>query len=305
MSKQPKRLAPGAHIRIVAPAGRVHRDRLSTGIETLRQRGFAVSVGRHVWDQAGYLAGNDADRAADLEAALMDETVDAVIVARGGWGSMRTLTHLHHERVAQAPTKIVLGYSDITALHAYLSQLDWVSFHGPLAETDWRDGNGERALHVLSGGTGYLGDDPLEHLVDRGRWPEGTPAALVGGNLSVLTALLATPYLPTLEGGKVLYLEEVQEAPYRVDRMMTQLRLAGVLSRVRAVVFGEATRCTADPDLEGYTVRDVVLAQCAEAGVDLYWGLAAGHGPVKWTLPLGWPVLLDGGRMRLHRPAVS
>ncbi len=304
MSKQPRRLAPGSHIRVVAPAGRVDRDRLNLGIETLRQRGFTVSLGHHVWDRAGYLAGSDADRAADLEEALVDETVDAVILARGGWGSLRTLTCLHRERIADAPAKIVLGYSDITALHAYLSQLDWVSFHGPLAESDWRDQNGERALHVLSGGTGYLGDDPLEHLVDCGGWPEGAPATLIGGNLSVLTALLATPFLPPLERGRVLYLEEVQEAPYRIDRMMTQLRLAGVLSRVRAVVFGEATRCAADPDVEGYTARDVVLTQCAAAGVDLYWGLAAGHGPTKWTLPLGWPVVLDGGRVRLRQPAV-
>lgn len=303
-ANRPPRLVAGAHIRVVAPAGRVTKDRLELGIHTLRKRGYQVTLGEHIWDQDGYLAGCDQARAHDLEEALCDDAVDAVFLARGGWGTMRALALLSTTRISQARPKIVLGYSDITALHAYLNARGWVTFHGPVVEMDWDSKNGSTALAVVSGETGALGDAPMEHLVQTGSWRDGSMHRLVGGNLSVFCSMIGTSLLSPV-AGRVLFLEEVQEAPYRIDRMMTQLRLAGVLQSVNAVIFGEATRCVNNPEIENYSARDVVIAQCQAAAVDLFWGLPAGHGPEKLTIPLEYPLAIRQRRLFLTEPAVS
>ncbi len=301
--RRPKALGPRSRVRVVAPAGRVNRERLQEGLHGLEALGFQVSVGRHIWESAGYLAGTDEMRAEDLESALVDEDVDAVFLARGGWGTLRTLALVNPVRIGSAAPKVVLGYSDITALHAFLHQLGWVTFHGPVVEMDWSGENGQEVVRLVSGGVGQIGDTALEHLWVSRNFSGVITGPWVGGNLSVLCALLKTPFEVEVSG-KVLYLEEVQESPYRIDRMMTQLRLAGVLNRVRAVVFGEATRCQGDPEIENYSARDVVLEQCQRAGVDLFWGLPSGHGPKKLTVPLGLTLGIEDGFVRMGEPAV-
>lgn len=300
---RPSRLGPGGRIRLVAPAARVDAKRVRLGQASLEALGFQVSLAPHLYAGTAYLAGSDQERADDLEAALTDPDVDGVFLARGGWGTLRALEYVHRQRVAEARPKVVLGYSDITALHAYLNQLGWVTFHGPVAEMDWREPNGRDALRLVGGASGRLGDGPMEQLYAGECDPREPTAPLCGGNLAVLTALVGTPFFPPVEGA-VLYLEEVGEAPYRIDRMLTQMRLAGVLAKVRAVIFGEATRCTANPDPEGYTAKDVVLHHCREAHRTLWWGIAAGHGPRKVTLPLGWPVTIRDGWLCVDVEAV-
>lgn len=300
---RPSRLRPGSRIRFVAPAARVDPERVRLGRASLEAIGFRVTAGRHLYAGTAYLAGADRERAEDLEDALTDPEVDGVFLARGGWGTMRALPWVNRERVAASPSKVVLGYSDITALHAFLNQAGWVTFHGPVAEMDWREPNGQDALKLLAGARGRLGDGPMERLCEGADGSGEVTAPLYGGNLAVLSALVGTPFFPPLDGA-LLYLEEVDEAPYRIDRMLTQLRLAGVLARVRAVIFGEATRCTASPDREGYTAKDVVIAHCRQAERTLWWGIAAGHGARKVTLPLGWPVTVRDGWLSLEVEAV-
>lgn len=302
-ARRPPALRPGSRIRIVAPAGAVSRARLEESFLSLKSLGFVVSLGDHLWQRQGYLAGSDAMRAHDLELALTDDAIDGVFLARGGWGTMRSLALVDVQRVAGSRPKVVLGYSDITALHAFLERLGWVTFHGPMAEADWQTFNGQEALRILQGGSGLIGSTALEHLCQGSQPSAEICAPFVGGNLSVVCSLLKTPFEIAV-ADRVLYLEEVNEPPYRIDRMMTQLRLAGILNRARAVVFGEATNCRADPELEDYSAKDVVVQQCQAAGVDLFWGLAAGHGPVKWTLPLSWPLTIENGWVRLEEPSV-
>lgn len=303
MFKRPKALLPGSHIRIVATAGRVDALRLAEGMRTIRERGFEVSVGTHVMDQWGYLAGHDEDRAQDLVDALLDDAVDAVFLARGGWGSSRLLPHLDRVDFSRGSAKIIIGYSDITALHLYFQRrCEWVTFHGPVVEMDWSRENGDDAFKMLAGGVGVLGDGPLEPLT------RGTPESLeavpwTGGNLSLVAESLGTPYAVNAEN-KVLYLEEVAEPIYRIDRMMTHLWLSGELSRSRGVVFGEATRCEAPEAISEYTALHVVTDICHRAGVALWWGLPAGHGPRKVTLPLGIPLAIRDHRVVLETEAV-
>jgi len=303
-SRRPRALTRGSRIRVVAPAGRVSRERLEQGVLGLQGLGFEVSLAEHIWHTAGYLAGTDEMRARDLEEALVDESVDAVFLARGGWGTLRALPLLDAERIARATPKVVLGYSDITALHGFLNGLGWVTFHGPVVEMDWTSENGIEALRIVGGGSGFIGDSPMEHLWQSEDFSGPLTTPWVGGNLSVFCASLKTPFEVDVRD-KVLYLEEVQEPPYRIDRMMTQLRLAGVLSQACAIVFGEATRCQGDPELADYGPRDVVMEQCRRAGVDLFWGLPAGHGVKKLTVPMGWPLSIEDGWVRLTEAAVG
>ncbi len=304
MFKRPKALQRGSHIRIVATAGRIDAARLAEGIRTIRERGFEVTVGEHIMDQWGYLAGHDEDRAQDLVAALLDETVDAVFLARGGWGSSRLLPHLDRVDFSDRAPKILIGYSDITALHLYFQRrYQWVTFHGPVVEMDWSRENGNEAFDILVGGTRILGDAPLEPLTRE--TPESLEAIpWTGGNLSLVAQSLGTPYAVDARE-KILYLEEVSEPIYRIDRMMTHLWLSGQLAQARGVVFGEATRCEAPENMPEYTALRVVTDICQRAGVALWWGLPAGHGPRKVTLPLGVPLAIEDHRVVMMSPAVD
>lgn len=297
--KKPKRLQPGGHVRVVAPAARVNREKIEGGVRSLAQLGYQVTLGAHVFDENGYLAGQDDDRAADLMEALTDPSVDAVIAARGGYGTMRLLPLLDKSRLVQVEPKPVMGYSDITALHLYLQRLGWVTFHGPNIEGLWDQPNGQDALHILSGGCGTLGDGPMT------LWEPGDSVApeclWLGGNLSLLASLTGTPYAVPA-GSHVLYLEEVSEPPYRIDRSLTQLRLAGALDQVQAIVFGEATRC--DSQIPDYTVESIARGLAQQLGISLWSGFPSGHGPRRVTLPLGVPLAIRDGRVELSEPAV-
>ena len=304
MPKVPHALQEGSHIRIVATAGRVDPTRLDMGLRTLTARGYRVTLGEHVFHQWGYMAGQDQDRAQDLMDAILDDRVDAVFLARGGWGSMRTFPYLDRVDWNRMFPKILLGYSDITALHLYFQgRYDWVTFHGPIAEMDWSTQNGDDALRLLTGGYGPIGDTALEPM---NPWTpdhlENTP--WTGGNLSLVTGSLGTPYA-VQPRGKVLYLEEVNEPIYRIDRMMTHLWLAGVLLAAKGVVFGEATQCDSPKDIAEYTAVHVVRDICQRAQIPLWWGLPAGHGPRKVTVPLGIDLSIKDHQVWLEQPAVT
>lgn len=304
MPKIPQALHEGSHIRIVATAGRVDAARLDLGLTTLSKRGYRVTLGEHVFHQWGYLAGQDQDRAQDLIDAMLDDSVDAIFLARGGWGSMRTFPYLDRLDWHLVRPKILLGYSDITALHLYFqSRYDWVTFHGPIAEMDWSTQNGDDALQVLTGGYGVIGDTALEPM---NPWtPDNMEnTSWTGGNLSLVAESLGTPYA-VQPHGKILYLEEVNEPIYRIDRMMTHLWLSGALSAAKGVVFGEATHCDPPKDIMEYTAAHVVRDICHRARIPLWWGLPAGHGPRKVTVPMGIDLSIKDHQVWLEQPAVT
>ena len=291
----PPPLAPGARVALVAPAGPLGGPAdVERGEANARALGWEPVVGRYVLGRHGYFSGTDEERLADLQWALRDAAVDAVWCLRGGYGTMRLLDALDYDALARHP-KAVLGYSDVTALHAAVGRhAGLVAFHGPVARARLPEASA-RSLHLALAQEG----DPCG-LAPGSRCLRGGTASgrLVGGNLALLAALAGTPYAPDLRDA-ILVLEDVNEAVYRVDRMLRQLRLAGMLDGVRALAFGHFTAVPADGD-EGERLLDDVLAELAdELRVPCLAGIPMGHVDEQWTLPLGALAALDADAGRL------
>jgi muramoyltetrapeptide carboxypeptidase len=302
---KPVRLVPGDHVTVVAPAGPIERENLEAGLRVLAGR-YEATWQPELLSRARYLACDDRRRAGELRAALADPRAKAVIAARGGYGSLRLLPRLWPSTAgdggppALGRTKLVVGFSDITALHCALQALGQVSVHGP-------------SVNQLATQPGAVVERFFALLEDATAAPAGiagTPVVggiaegpLLGGNLSLLTRLLGTPWLPDLAGA-ILLLEDVTERPYRIDRMWTHLRLAGVLDRIRGLALGEFTECE-EPGAD-FTSQDVLGSLAAETGLPCIAGLPIGHGAVNVPVALGTRVRLDGGAGTLSflEPAV-
>ena len=307
---KPPRLQAGQTIGLISPSGPVQATALET-VETARarlaERGFSTVVGRHAFDAHGYLAGADADRAADLHAMFGDPQVHAVLCIRGGYGAMRLLDGLDYELIGRHP-KVFIGYSDITALHlAFHRRIGLVTFHGPmaraLAQADPHD-----LTHLLRAVTRADAHGPLAN-------PAGGPmietlvpgiaeGVLLGGNLALVTSLLGTPYQPAFEGALV-FLEDIVDHAYRLDRKLLQLRLARALDGAAGIVIGES-QLRAEPSEPALTVREILRDLIAPLGKPAIYGLACGHGTYHMTLPLGVRARLDAtqGVLSIEEAAV-
>lgn len=294
---RPPRLRPGDRVAIVAPSGPVDRVRLEAGCDRLRKFGFDVVVGKHSLDRATLagssggppgshrLAGTDADRAADLRDAWCDPEVRAVLCARGGYGATRILGRLDWTALAAADPKILHGSSDITALHAAFGRrLGVTTSFGPMAAGLVAGGESRSMAHLEAALTGAGAPVNGTHALAGGR----AHGVLTGGNLSLLAALLGTPYAEIPTAGAIAFLEDVAEAPYRVDRMLTQLLQAGWFDEVGGVALGTWTDCGDPAELDG-----VLASRLGRLGVPVLAGLPVGHGPTQLTLELGGVVDLD------------
>lgn len=301
---KPRRLAPGDRVAVVAPAGPLDREAMDAGLRILGER-YRVSWDPALLSRVRYLAGDDARRGNELAAALADPAVQGVVAARGGYGAMRILPRVW-PRVdggppSPGPAKPLVGFSDITALHAALQAAGRVSVHGPVVTQLGTQPAAvvERFFALLEDATAPPA--PIQGTPVVGGVAEGP---LLGGNLSLLTRLLGTPWLPDLDGA-VLLLEDVGEQPYRIDRMWTHLRLAGVLDRVAGLALGDFTDC--ETSGAEFTLRDVLWSLVAETGLPCVGGLPVGHGAVNVPVALGTRVRLDGGAGALSflEPAVA
>ena len=297
--RKPAPLKRGDLVGVLAPAGAIEAAAVSTGVRVLEQAGYRVRVGESVFKRVGYLAGSDADRVMDLENMFLDPEVKAILSARGGYGSGRLLPLLDVE-VLRANPKIFVGYSDLTFLLTLLNQqADLVTFHGPMVMGLGQHPEGARALLEMLAG-GHAGWNVAAGEVIQPGTAEGMVA---GGCLSVLVATLGTPYeIQTRD--RILFLEDVNEKPYRIDRMLTHLRQAGKLDGVLGVIFGEMHGCTADPH-EAVTVRDVIRQAFEDAPYPVAMGLPTGHGRGAVTLPLGVRARLAGNRLTLLEPPMA
>lgn len=299
-SRPPRTGAPilerGDRVAVVAPGFAVPHEALDAGIARLRRMGFDVCEGRALREREGYFAGDDASRLADLSAALRDPAVRAVWFARGGYGTARLLDRLPWRAMRAAP-KALIGYSDLTALfNPLLSRSAATCLYGPVvSELGERTAWDRRSLADALAGRPYELRVRRRDVLAAGRG-EGR---LFGGNLSVLVHLLGTRWFPDLEGA-VLFIEEVGEAIYRVDRMLNQLRQSGALASLAAVLLGgfaTPPRRRFPPDR---ALDDVLAETFLPLGVPVLRGLPAGHVAAKRTLPLGWNARVDGaaGRVR-------
>lgn len=282
--RAPAPLAPGRRIEVIAPAGPFDGEAFAHGVLRLRAR-YEVHHAPDVLERAGFLAGSDDRRAAEVVRAIEDDAVHAIVAARGGYGATRILDRVPPELVARHP-KLLVGFSDVTALHAVWARAGVRSLHGPMVAMlgDVADSLVERWVRAVEGAL----PEPVRGLdaiaPGRARGP------LLGGNLAVLTALLGTPHALPLDGA-ILFLEDTDERPYRVDRMLTTWRHASALNRVAGVALGAFTRCDAGAD--GVTVAQVLTERLGDLGVPVVAGIPAGHIDDNLELPLGAIAVLD------------
>jgi muramoyltetrapeptide carboxypeptidase len=313
--KRSKRLKPGDVIGLIAPSGATYEaDDRALVDETVRALGFVPRHGTHSMDRYGYLAGHDEDRAADVNALFADSEVKALLAVRGGWGAARMLRFLDYDAIAANP-KPVLGYSDITGLHLALqARAGLISFHGTNASSGWGPASVQSFNGLLVNGETPTWRNPIateDRLVQR-RWRTVTIKSgivrgrLIGGNLTVLGALVGTPYMPDMRGA-ILMLEDTNEAEYRIDRMLTQLALAGILGKISGFVFGQCTECTAPASGYGnFALSEILQQHIAPLGISAFHGAYFGHIANQPFIPMGAQAELDAdkGTFRLLEPAV-
>lgn len=304
MRLKPARLNRGDVIGIAAPASAPPNPKaIDHSIEVLEQLGFKTKLAPNVRKRWGFLAGSDRDRADDLMRLFSDPKVRAIICVRGGYGTARLLPLLDY-RIIRAHPKIFVGYSDITSLHsAFLSKAGLVSFHGPMLNSDFI-GDSMPEFTLQSFLRVLTQPEPPGSVCQNYRKKtvkilhEGIATGhLAGGNISILCASIGTPYQPPLKGG-ILFLEDLDEVPYRFDRMLTHLLNAGLLQQVAGIAIGINKNCK-DPKAAKakeyrQTVEDVFKERLLPLGIPIVSGLPFGH--VRWnaTLPIGAKVRLDG-----------
>lgn len=289
---QPPRLKIGDTIAVVAPAGPIReRDALEKGIAALKRMGFQIPDNDRIFESSRYLAGSDSDRAEELMRAFENPSLQAIIAVRGGYGCSRLIPLLTEKRLRHYP-KIFMGFSDLTTLHLYFRRrFGWITFHGPMA---------------ASSALGSINPDQEEHLLSLWTNPEYRPTfdfpqletwvpgkaegILTGGCLSIIATSIGTPYEIKTEG-KILFLEDYGEPPYRLDRMLTHLYQANKLQSVAGVLLGKFGDC--EPTEGGYTASDTLQEILLKLNVPIIANFPAGHGTDNWALPLGAKAKID------------
>jgi muramoyltetrapeptide carboxypeptidase len=307
----------GDTVGLVEPAGYSDGpEQVEQVAATIRAMGLVPRIGQHVAARDGYLAGTDEQRAADLNTMFADDAVRAVFAIRGGWGSARILPMLDWPTIRAHP-KLLIGFSDITALHlAFAAQAGFPTIHGPNAANSWQQISWESLWHLaFAGATPTFRNPPVDadDPWQQQRWQivpitGGTARGrLIGGNLSVLTALVGTRWIPDMDGA-ILFLEDTGEAEYRIDRMMSQLQLSGILGKLAGFVFGQCTRCTARvEDYAGQTVPQILQHYIAPLGIPAFRGANSGHVANQLCLPVGGMAEIDAkdGTIRILQPIVA
>lgn len=304
---RPPALRPGARVALVAPAGPLADGAVERAVERVRAWGWEPVPGDFCRGRCGFLAGTDEERAADFEAALRSPDNDAIWCLRGGYGTLRILDRIDWAPLVERPRPLI-GFSDNTALHLALFRRGVVSFHGPHPATpEVTEFSREGLLRVLTrpepaGVLPFPAEGPRRAATLHTGRAEGP---LVGGNLALLAALAGTPWALHARGA-VLFLEDVGEASYRVDRMLSQLLLSGALDGVAGVAVGAFSESPDEGRAEYPSATDVIAERLAPLGVPVAAGFPFGHIDESWTLPLGVRARLDAerGTLELLEPAV-
>ena len=313
---KPRALKPGMTVALIAPAGSSNNKQMVLhAIDVLKSLGYRVKEGKNLYQRTQYLAGTDQERADDINRAFSDPEVDAIFTLTGGYGTMRTLPYLDYEMIRANP-KVLIGYSDITGLLLGLyARAGMVGFHGPVASSTFSEYTlaEYKKVVVNPSPTTEIGTPPA---VD---YPEGQAerenrlmtfaggkarGRLVGGNLSLLSPLIGTPYEPDFQDA-ILFLEDVHEAFYRLDRMITHLLLAGKLHQVSGIVMGKFTRIPKEGN--SFNLEEIIEQLLVPLGIPILRGLMIGHVADKTTVPMGIMAELDADAqtLTLLEPAVT
>ena len=302
-----KRLKSGDTFAITSPAGAVWDDaQVEKFSGILKNFGFNIVLGNTLKLKAGYLAGTDEERAKELNAFFADKNIKAIFCMKGGWGCARILEKLDYKLISQNP-KILIGFSDITTLlNAIYLKTGLITFHGPVGNSGWNDwtSNVFKSVVMNEEKTNFPVGPSEEDKITTFNKGAAT-GTLVGGNLTVISSLIGSGYLPDWKG-KILFLEETKEEPYRIDRMLTQLKLAGVLNQLKGLAIGKFVKCEAEEPLKAFTFMQVLEQHIKPFNIPAFYGLMTGHIENKLTLPVGAEVSLDAdtGTIKLNETAV-
>jgi muramoyltetrapeptide carboxypeptidase len=311
---KPAALKKGDTIGLVCPAYSAFiKEEVIIAVESLQAMGFKVLQGKHIFDRYGNLAGKDEDRAADINEMFADKKVDAIMAMHGGWGCARILPLLDYELIKKNP-KVFIGYSDITALLLGIySQTGLVTFHGPVGSSTWNSFSVDYFRNIIIEGNAIKMSNPekkgdtLVQMEDRIYTINGGKATgkLLGGNLTVLSHILGSKYVPDFTGA-ILFIEDVQEDTYRIDRMITQLKLAGILNQISGFVFGKCTDCPPSKSYGSLTLEDIFEDHIKPLKIPAFSGAMIGHIKDKFTVPVGIEATIDAedGTIQLKESAV-
>jgi muramoyltetrapeptide carboxypeptidase len=297
---KPPRLQAGHTVALIAPSGPVSDGMIERATEALTAMNFKVKLGLHIREKYGYLAGSDAQRAEDFNRAFADPEVDAVFAIRGGYGGMRILPLLDYRLLRRHP-KIFIGYSDITAFHTALHQrTGLVTFHGPVSAMAYTDYTRPYVWHALTQTEGQILRNAPENLENPSNLfrPEAiTPGRcrgrLIGGNLTLLAAMAGTPYALRDVRGRILLLEDIEERPYRVDRMLTQLMQSVDLRMCAGIACGIFEGCNPKEGESSLSLIDCLRDRLGGLGIPVFYGFSFGHISHQFTLPIGVEAEMD------------
>ena len=299
-----KKLKFGDTLGFIAPSGAVRTEgAIERAVQETERMGFKVKLGESAGQKYGYLSGTDELRARDINAMFADDEVDAIVCLRGGYGAMRLMDKIDYDLIARHP-KIFVGFSDITALHiALLNRCGLATFHGPMAAANWagkplddfsRDSMYRSLMNAVPAGELSNPPEYPRQMVNPGQ-AEGL---LVGGNLMLIASSLGTPWEIDTKG-RIIFIEEVGERTYCVDRMLTQLRLAGKFDECAGVVFGDFADCPVEYPEFGLTLEEIIREVVAPCGKPIFTGLRCGHCTPKLTLPFGVKCRMDAEKCTL------
>ncbi|MFU8812385.1 MAG: S66 peptidase family protein [Balneolaceae bacterium] len=300
---KPKRLSPGDTLGLVAPAGIVFEDADFERMERVLTRfGLRVMFAENVRQRERYFSGTDKDRAEGVMAMFTNPDVDGIMAVRGGWGCARIVPYLDFD-VIRANPKVYCGFSDNTTLHHAMRAFSGLqTFHGPNGNSEWTHLTRTSFRDVIMEGKAarFQSNRAVETIrtgTARGR--------LLGGNLTILTTTLGTPYQPELDGA-ILFLEDIGEPPYKIDRMLTHLHRAGVMQEIRGLIFGTCTNCNDGGGLN-FTIQELLHHHTRELNIPVMYNADLGHDDDNFTIPQGALAEMDAdaGTFTLTEPAVS
>lgn len=307
-SIKPKKLKSGDTIGLISPGGFITEQQLEEAKTNIISLGFSVVAAKNILNRYGYLAGTDKERADDLHEMFGNKKIDGIVCVRGGYGCARVLDFLDFNLIKHNP-KVLIGYSDITALlYGIFSQTGLTGFHGPVATSTFNEFSVNNFKNVLMNPQRQIS---LHSAIEDTAKSEYKPfvirsgkakGKLVGGNLSIVASLIGTKYDVNTKG-KIIFLEEVGEEPYRVDRMLTQMIQAGKFKHASGVALGVFTKCESKPDESGiansFSISEVLRERLSQLKIPVCYGLSFGHIVNKFTLPFGINAELDVDNQKL------
>lgn len=289
--KTPPTLKPGSTIGVIAPASSASRKPTKLGIQYLESRGYKVVTSTHLNKGLKYLAGEDAVRVKHLENFLMNPEIDAIICVRGGYGLLRIIDKLDYDKLKTIPPKIFVGYSDLTALQlSLLQKCGWVTYSGPMVASEMGKDFSQfsenwlwKVLTLNNGELNFQNPDKDKIKIFHHGQAEGN---LIGGCFSLVTPLLGTEYMPSLDGN-ILFLEDVGEAGYRIDKMFQELKLHGVFNKISGLILGQFSGTFKENDNKNFTLEELLRDTIPEINFPVITNFAYGHVNQRFTMPIG------------------